>query len=236
MATATKPTEAPAEQVEDQIGDRLEDQLAPWEMLTLRMPEALKLTDGLLEQLGDLNPEWKVERGHYGELVLTMASGGPSWWICSELCGEVRAWASGGGGGLSAGPDAGFNVIDPDGGEPMRNPDVSWISAEQFAAMGGVLQMQGFWNVCPAFVVEVRSPRDTLPAQRRRMADWMRFGAQLGWLVDAQGHSVWIYRPNETPQRLVRPAELSGEPALEGFAFDFTPVWEMLDQAAAAQR
>lgn len=226
MATATKPAEAPAEQ--------LEDQPAPWEMLTLRMPEELKLTDGLLEQLGDLNPEWKVERGHYGELVLTMASGGPSWWICNRICMRVGIWAEDVGGGLSAGPDAGFNVIDPTGGEPMRNPDVSWISAEQFEAMGGVLQMQGFWNVCPAFVVEVRSPRDTLPAQRRRMADWMRFGAQLGWLVDAQGRSVWIYRPNEDPERLERPTELSGEPVLEGFAFDFTPVWEMLDRAAAA--
>ena len=231
MATATKPAEAPAEQAEGQP----EEQPAPWEMLTLRMPEELELTDGLLEQLGDLNPEWKVERGHYGELVLTMASGGPSWMICTELCAELHMWAKIAG-GVVGGADAGFNLIDPAGGEPMRNPDVIWISPEQFAAMGNVPPLQGFWNVCPAFVVEVRSPRDTLPAQRRRMVDWMRFGAQLGWLVDAQGRSVWIYRPNEEPQRLERPAELSGGPVLPGFTFEFAPIWAMLDQAAAAER
>ncbi len=231
MATATKPAEAPAEQIEDQLKDQLEDQPAPWEMLTLRMPEELKLTDGLLEQLGDLNPEWKVERGHYGELVLTMASGGPSWWISTELCVDLGDWADTAG-GVTGGADAGFNVVDPDGGTPMRNPDVVWISPEQYAAMGNLPPLEGFWNVCPAFVVEVRSPRDSLAAQRRRMADWMRFGAQLGWLVDAQGRSVWIYRSNEAPQRLARPAELSGDPVLQGFAFNFTLVWEMLDQAA----
>lgn len=230
--TATKPVEAAPEPAVEQPADRP----AMWEMLTLHIPEGLKLTDGLLEQLGDLNPQWKVERGHYGELVLTMASGGPSWWICSELCGEVRHWANHGGGGLAAGPDAGFNVIDPQGGEPMRNPDISWISAEQFEAMGGALQLEGFWNVCPAFVVEVRSPRDSLAAQRRRMADWMRFGAQLGWLVDVQGRSVWVYRPGEEPERVERPAVVGGESVLEGFAFDFTPVWEMLDQAPEARQ
>ena len=227
VQTATRPVEAVAEQTSDEP--------ALWEMLTLRMPEELKLTDGLLEEIGDLNPEWKVERGHYGELVLTMASGGPSWWICSELCGEVRQWVNHVGGGLAAGPDAGFNVIDPEGGAPMRNPDVSWISAEQFEAMGGVLQLEGFWDVCPAFVVEVRSPTDSLAAQRRRMVDWTRFGAQLGWLVDVQGRAVWVYRPGEEPQRLQRPAVVSGESVLSGFTFDFTPAWEMLDRSAAAQ-
>ena len=229
--TATKPVEDALEPAVEQPADRP----ALWEMLTLRMPEELKLTDGLLEQLGDLNPEWKVERGHYGELVLTMASGGPSWMICTELCTDLRIWARVTG-GVVGGADAGFNVVDPNGGEPMRNPDVVWISPEQFAAMGGVPPLEGFWNVCPAFVVEVRSPRDSLAAQRRRMADWMRFGVQLGWLVDVQGRSVWVYRRGEEPERLGRPAVVSGESVLEGFAFDFTPVWEMLDRASEARQ
>ena len=228
--TATKPVEAAPEPAIEQPTD----QPAPWEMLTLRMPEELKLTDGLLEEIGDLNPEWKVERGHYGELVLTMASGGPSWMICTELCTDLRIWARVAG-GVVGGADAGFNVVDPEGGEPMRNPDVVWISAEQFAAMGDVPPLEGFWNVCPAFVVEVRSPRDSLAAQRRRMVDWMRFGTRLGWLVDVQGRAIWVYRPGEEPERVVRPAVVDGESVLEGFAFDFTAVWEMLDRSAAAQ-
>ena len=204
---------------------------APWEMLTICLPEELELTDGLLEELSDLNPHWKIERGHYGELVLTMASGGPSAVIEGEICGELWAWLKAGGGGLVLGASAGYNVIDPQGGAPMRNPDVSWISGAQLEPTGGAPPREGFWSLCPAFVVEVRSPSDTVAAQRRRMADWIRFGAQLGWLVDPQGRAVWVYRRGQEPERLERPARLTGESVMEGFAFDVDPIWTMLDRA-----
>ena len=207
---------------------------ARWEMLTICLPEELELTDGLLEELSGLNPHWKIERGHYGELVLTMASGGPSAVIEGEICGEIWAWLKSGGGGLALGASAGYNVVDPEGGAPMRNPDVSWISEAQLEPTGGVPPREGFWNLCPAFVVEVRSPRDTVAAQRRRMADWIRFGAQLGWLVDPQGRALWIYRAGGEPEQLERPAAVSGEQVLEGFVFDFTPIWAMLDRADEA--
>ena len=206
---------------------------APWEMLTICLPEELRLTDGLLEELSGLNPHWKIERGHDGELVLTKASGGPSGTIGSEIHGDVRSWAKPRG-CLAQESSAGYNVIDPLGGAPMRNPDVSLITAEQLEATGGVPPREGFWNLCPTFVVEVRSPRDTVATQRRRMADWIRFGAQLGWLVDPQGRALWIYRADGEPEQLERPAAVSGEQVLEGFVFDFTPIWTMLDRGDEA--
>ena len=207
---------------------------APWEMLTICLPDELELTDGLLEELSGLNPGWKIERGHYGELVLTMASGGASAVIGGKIGSRVWAWLESGGGGIALDASAGYNVIDPEGGAPMRNPDVSWISDQQLEATGGVPPREGFWNLCPTFVVEVRSPRDTVAAQRRRMADWIRFGAQLGWLVDPQGRALWIYRAGGEPEQLERPAAVSGEQVLEGFVFDFTPIWAMLDRADEA--
>ena len=205
-----------------------------WEMLTLRLPAQLVLNDALLEALSGLNPAWNIERGGCGELVLSMASGGPSGVICSELCGEIRAWAKAVGGGLALESSAGFNVIDPEGGAPMRSPDAAWVSPEQLEATGGLPPSSGFWNLCPWFAAEVRSPSDSLAAQQQRMVDWLRFGVRLGWLIDPQNRSVWLYRPDRDPERLERPALLSGEAVLPGFRFDCGPIWQMLDRIEAA--
>lgn len=206
-----------------------------WGVLALRLPEDWTLTDDMLEHLGQLNPEWKLERGHYGELVVNMGSGGPSWWIVAELVGVLHPWAKSLG-WIVGGADASFNVIDPQGGEPMRNPDVCLITDEQLEEMGGLPPLTGFWPVCPAFVVEVRSPRDTLRSQQGRMGDWLRFGAQLGWLVDPHNRDLWIYRPGQEPEQLNRPADVPGETPIDGFSFDFTPIWDLVDQAKAASK
>ena len=110
---------------------------------------------------------------------------------------------------------------------------MSWITSQQLAAAGGAPPRTGFWHLCPAFIVEVRSPNDTLAYLQGRVSDWIRFGAQLAWLVDPVHGDVWVYRPGREPERLERPQEMSGEDVLPGFRFDFTPVWAMLRQAQA---
>ena len=204
-----------------------------WGLLALRLPAEWGLTDELLEQLGQLNPQWKLERGHHGELVVNMGSGGPSWVITLEIASAVLAWARVRG-GFVGGADASFNVVDPQGGMPMRNPDVSWVTAEQVAEMGGAIPATGFWPVCPAFVVEVRSQGDGLANQQGRMNDWLRFGAQLGWLIDPHNRDVWIYRPDEEPELRHRPSDVEGSTPVNGFSFDFEPIWELVDQAEVA--
>lgn len=204
-----------------------------WGIAALRLPAEWELTDDQLEHLCQLNPEWKLERGHFGELVVSMGSGGPSWVITLELAAALLAWAKSFG-GIVGGADASFNVKDPRGGEPMRNPDVVWVGSEQVDQMGGTIPWRGFWPVCPPFVIEVRSPGDSLRSQQGRMGDWLRFGAQLGWLVDPHNRDVWVYRPEREPERLRRPSEVAGEEPIAGFSFDFEPIWELVDQSEAA--
>ena len=122
-------------------------------ILALRLPDEWELTDEQLEHLCQLNPEWKLERGHFGELVVSIGSGGASYWITAELIIAFGGWAKSIG-SRAFGADLSFNVKDPDGGQPMRNPDLSWLSKEQLEAMGGVPPVRGFWPVCPAFVIE----------------------------------------------------------------------------------
>ena len=224
MATTTlsPPTDAPAEAHPQH-----------WGILALRLPDDWELTDELLEQLCQLNPEWRLERGHFGELVVNMGSGGPSFMIVVRILHAFLRWTETTPGEVF-GADASFNVIDPQGGTPMRNPDISWVSAEQMESMGGFPPLRGFWPICPAFVVEVRSPGDSLRSQQGRMTDWLRFGAQLGWLVDPDHRDVWVYRPDQEPEQLRRPSVVAGEAPIDGFSFDFTPIWELMDGAEAA--
>ena len=220
--TLSPPTDAPAEARPQH-----------WGLLALRLPDAIPLTDELLEQLCQLNPEWRLERGHFGELVVNMGSGGPSFMIVSEIFAALFGWSKAVR-GYGFGADASFNVVDPRGGTPMRNPDISWVSPEQMESMGGFPPLRGFWPICPAFVVEVRSPGDSLAHQQGRMADWLRFGAQLGWLVDPDHRDVWIYRPDQEPEQRHRPSVVDGETPIDEFSMDFTPIWELMDGAEAA--
>lgn len=220
--TTTRPPDAPAEARPQH-----------WGLLALRLPDGWVLTDELLEQLCQLNPEWRLERGHFGELVVNMGSGGPSFMIVARLFRALVGWTETIRGEFF-GADASFNVVDPRGGEPMRNPDISLVTAEQMESMGGFPPLRGFWLICPAFVVEVRSPGDSLRSQQGRMTDWLRFGAELGWLVDPDHRDVWIYRPGREPEQLHRPAEVEGEGPVAGCELDFAPIWELMDGAEAA--
>ena len=201
-----------------------------WEMLTICLPDELKLADALPEQLGFLDRGWTIERGHHGELMLTMASGEPGGVGDGQMYAEARGWTKGDGGEIATEWSAGFDVVDAEGGAPMRHPDLSWISEEQLEATVGAPPREGFGILCPAFAVEVRSPGNPVAAQRRRMADWIRFGTQQGWLIDPQGRSVWVDRPGHEPERLDRPPRLTGESVMPGFALDFDPIWAMPDR------
>ena len=87
-------------------------------------------------------------------------------------------------------------------------------------------QKYGFSQICPDFVIELRSDSDRLTALQRKMAEYIAHGARLGWLLDPFQHRAHIYRPQTPVETLERPQTLSGEPELPGFTLDLTPIWE----------
>ena len=62
----------------------------PHALLSLCLPRDWTLNDATLEQLGELNPGWRIERGFSGELVISMGAGGWCSWICIRLVGAPR--------------------------------------------------------------------------------------------------------------------------------------------------
>jgi Uma2 family endonuclease len=84
---------------------------------------------------------------------------------------------------------------------------------------------KNFPPLCPDFVVELRSPSDTLESLRNKMREWMRLGVQLGWLIDRVGRKVYVYRADGSEDCLDNPATVSGDPLPPGFILELGEIW-----------
>ncbi len=104
-----------------------------------------------------------------------------------------------------------------------RSPDAAWIKQGCWDALTEDAR-QGFSQICPDFVVELRSATDRLSAVQQKMVEYQDNGAKLGWLLDPKSQRVEIYRPGQDVQVSDNPASLSGEDVLPGFVLDLTGI------------
>ena len=134
----------------------------PHALLSLCLPDDWTLDDATLEQLDELNPGWRIERGFSGELVINMGAGGHGPTIGFKLCMRLGLWVEEIGGGLGQDGTAGYNLLDDEGRNPEWEPDVSWISPEQLAAAGGSAPLARLLESLP----DVRGRRSSRPISR----------------------------------------------------------------------
>ena len=184
----------------------------------IRFPESCPLTEELFIQLCIANDGLRFERSPEGALVIVPFPTNRSAGAEHEIGGDLRSWAMAAG-GRSTGPGAAYLL--PDGS--IRFADASWMTQEQWDGLGEAQDGSTF-PTCPTFVVEVRSPGQTLTDQQEKMERWIGYGATLGWLVDQNSASVWVYRPDQAPVQLERPDSVSGDPELPGLRIDFTSI------------
>ncbi len=58
------------------------------------------------------------------------------------------------------------------------------------------------------------------------MREYIKNGVQLGWLIDPQQRQVFVYRADNSVERIDNPKTIAGEALLAGFTLDLLPVWE----------
>ena len=139
----------------------------------------------------------------------------------SSISGELYLWwRNSGEPGKTFDSSTGF--ILPDGAN--RSPDASWVSQERWQALAPE-QKGTFANICPDFVVELRSSSDRVESLQAKMREYIDNGALLGWLLDPQQRRVEIYQPGLEVQVLENPESLSGEEVLPGFVLNLRRVW-----------
>ncbi len=79
----------------------------------------------------------------------------------------------------------------PDGAR--RSPDAAWTLKSRILELDPE-NREGFWHLCPDFVIEVRSKTDRIRTLREKMQEWISSGAQLAWSIDPETREVEIYR------------------------------------------
>jgi Uma2 family endonuclease len=187
---------------------------------TLRFPKSFDpLDDDQLLVLSSLNRDLRFERNARGELIVMPPTGTETGDRDSEINMQLRLWAKRDGRGKAFGSSTGFRL--PNGA--VRSPDASWVSKKRLEALSEE-ELQKFAPLCPEFVVELRSPSDSLKVSQEKMEEYIANGAELGWLLDPEVRRVYVYTPNGVTE-LDNPGTLSGDPLLEEFVLDLTEVW-----------
>jgi Uma2 family endonuclease len=188
--------------------------------LVLRLHPALGLSDEQFFELCQLNADLRIERTAEGDLEIMPPTGGGTGNRNFKLTALLGAWALRDGTGEGFDSSTGF--VLPNGA--TRSPDASWVRKSRLSGLTSHA-WERFLPLCPDFVVELRSPSDALEAVQSKMREYMENGAQLGWLLDAPGRHVYVYRPGAEVEVLDDPHELSGEPELKGLVLDLRLIW-----------
>ncbi len=180
-----------------------------------------KLDDHDFFEFCRLNPEWRIERTSAGDLVIIAPTGGLTGSQNFTLTGLFSRWVEEDGTGIGFDSSTGFTL--PNGAQ--RSPDLAWIKRERWEALTEEERAE-FPPLCPDFVVELRSRSDSLASLQAKMEEYVENGAELGWLIDPQERTVYIYRPQTAAQRVDDPQKISGDPVLPGFTLEVARLWQ----------
>ena len=186
--------------------------------LRLQLPPGWELTDDRLLELGSLNEDWYLEADAEGGLWIMPPPGPLSSRRELRISAQILRWSDDAARGDTF-PSATFRL--PNGWR--RAPDAAWISDERLAEIAP--DDEGVWAICPDFVVEVRSASDRLQPLQEKLEMWVSQGARLGWLVDPREQTVWVYRPDQEPERIERPLSLAAQAISDDLVIDFSRVW-----------
>ncbi|MEO7650080.1 MAG: Uma2 family endonuclease [Bryobacteraceae bacterium] len=167
------------------------------------------------------NPGLRIERTARGEIIIMPPAGFETGFRNNDLCRQLGNWAKADGRGVAL--DSNTEYVLPNGA--ALSPDASWVSKsrlEQFTKE----QKRRFLPLCPDFVIELLSPSDRLKTVKAKMEEWIDNGVDLGWLIDADSKTVYIYRPGQPPTELAGAGEIVDEGPVAGFRLDLRDVWQ----------
>ena len=124
--------------------------------------------------------------------------------------------------GRVIGSDAGVLLErDPD---TVREPDVAFISARQ-RPLG--IRNDGYTEIPPELVVEIRSPGDSAFALVEKALMWLEHGVLIVWAVNPDTRTVDVYRAGSPAETLADGDALDGGDALPGFTCAVSDIFDL---------
>ena len=181
---------------------------------------AQPMSDEAFAEFCSEHPDLCFEMSAEGEIIVMAPAYSFSGARNSEVDFQLRSWAKKDGRGIACDSSTGF--VLPNGAR--RSPDASWTRKSRIAQLDPASR-EGFWHLCPDFVIELKSASGRTRTLRAKMAEYMANGAQLGWLIDAEARTVYLYRPDVEVETITGVESMAGEGPVAGFVLDLTAVW-----------
>ncbi len=189
--------------------------------MVVQIPSSIHLTSDQFFEFCIANQDLQIERNRFGEISIMSPSGSETGNREAGIIAQLWVWADQEDTGLAFSSSAGFKL--PNGAE--RAPDAAWIRRDRWNTLTSE-QQQKFAPICPDFVIELRSPSDSLTKLQAKMVEYAeQVGFQLGLLIDRKHRRVYLYRPNQEPSQLENPAVVDCSPELPGFVLNLSKVW-----------
>ena len=187
----------------------------------LCLPESMTLSDDQFFDFCQVNGDLRIERTAAREIVIMSPTGWETGSRNAEIIAQLRTWARADGTGVSADSSTGFKL--PNGA--IREPDAAWVRKTRLSSVPPD-QKQRFLPLAPDFAIELRSPSDQLAVLQSKMVEYVENGVQLGWLLDPETRSVYVYRPQTQVEELRNVSSVAADPEAPGFTLDLKLVWE----------
>ena len=182
--------------------------------------DSLQMTDEQFFQLCQDNRDLRFERNSNGDILIMPPTGGETGHRNLKIIQKLANWTDTNQRGIAFDSSTGFKLSN--GSD--RSPDASWIPLEKWNNLTPQ-QRQKFLPLCPDFVIELRSPSDSLKTLQNKMKEYLENGTKLGWLINPKAKPVEIYRQGKEVEILDNPTTLSGEDVLPDFVLDLELIW-----------
>lgn len=186
--------------------------------LVLQM-SSVGLTDDQFFRLCRDNRDFRIEMTAQKELIIMSPTNPETGRKNAAITASLFNWARIDGTGFCFDSSSQFTL--PNGAK--RSPDASWILKGRWDRLTKE-EKERFTEICPDFVIELRSPSDRVADLAEKMHEYISNGSGLGWLLDPIENRAIVYRPGQPPLVIDRPGTLTGDPVLPGFQFEFKQI------------
>ncbi len=178
------------------------------------------ITDEHFQRLCTLNPDLRLETNCEGELIIMSPTGSETGRKNSDLNYQLQAWNRQYKLGVVFDSSTGFTL--PNGAK--RSPDVSWITIERWNSLSKQ-ERESFAPIAPDFVLELKSPSDSLVTLQNKMEEYINNGVRLGWLINPQSKQVEIYQPGKAKELLNNPNTIANNDVLPSLVVELDTIW-----------
>jgi len=177
------------------------------------------LSDREFEELCAANSNLNLEQTKEGEIVVNAPASSGTSDGNAEIVTQLRVWWKTHRRGKTY--ESSVGIILPDGSK--MSPDAAYATESQIEGLTGD-DIAHFLKFVPAFIIELRSPSDSVRQAQAKMEQWIANGAELAWLIDPRSETVSIYK-NSADVFIDAGLAVRGTGPVDGFVLDVKEVW-----------